>query len=131
MCRSEPQTPVASMRTIASSESISSGSGRSSTLTTPGAWNVTARIATKPTGVDLTETCRRRQAALRPGPGAPPPSSASRGGAGLHAIGRFGHQHLHDGVAYALAVKHRLGGQLQDHQPVEERVHAPAPGDRI
>src|SRR5580704_15496607 len=44
MCRSEPHTPVASMRTIASSRSSSSGSGRSSTLTTPGAWKVTARI---------------------------------------------------------------------------------------
>src|SRR5581483_8747116 len=45
MCRSEPHTPVASIRTIASSGSIRSGSGRSSTLTTPGSWKVTARIA--------------------------------------------------------------------------------------
>ena len=44
MCRSEPHTPVASTRTIASSRSISSGSGRSSTRTSPGAWNVTACI---------------------------------------------------------------------------------------
>src|SRR5215208_102337 len=44
MCRSEPQTPVASTRTTASSRSISSGSGRSSTCTSPGAWKVTACI---------------------------------------------------------------------------------------
>src|SRR3954452_20650855 len=44
MWRSEPQTPVASTRTIASSRSTSSGSGRSSTATSPGAWNVTACI---------------------------------------------------------------------------------------
>src|SRR5215212_904206 len=42
MWRSEPHTPVASTRTIASSRSISSGSGRSSIATSPGAWNVTA-----------------------------------------------------------------------------------------
>src|SRR4051794_15544012 len=42
MCRSEPQTPVASTRTTASSRSISSGSGRSSSWTSPGAWKVTA-----------------------------------------------------------------------------------------
>src|SRR5918998_1141741 len=45
MCRSDPHTPVASTRTIASSRSSSSGSGRSSTCTSPGAWNVTARMA--------------------------------------------------------------------------------------
>ena len=44
MCRSEPQTPVASTRTTASSRSSSSGSGRSSTRTSPGAWKVTACI---------------------------------------------------------------------------------------
>src|SRR5215207_1137566 len=42
MWRSEPHTPVASTRTIASSRSISSGCGRSSIATSPGAWNVTA-----------------------------------------------------------------------------------------
>src|SRR5439155_413911 len=41
---SEPHTPLASMRTTASSGSIGSGSGRSSTLTTRGAWKVTARM---------------------------------------------------------------------------------------
>src|SRR4051812_34499274 len=45
MCRSDPQTPVASMRTIASSGASSSGSGFSSTRTSYGAWNVTALIA--------------------------------------------------------------------------------------
>src|SRR5438105_107169 len=44
MCRSEPHTPLASMRTTASWGSVGSGSGRSSTLTTPGDWNVTARM---------------------------------------------------------------------------------------
>src|SRR5688500_7919617 len=44
MCRSEPHTPVASTCTIASSGASSSGSGRSSTRTSPGAWNVTAFI---------------------------------------------------------------------------------------
>src|ERR1043166_7406541 len=44
MWRSEPQTPVASTRTTASSGASSSGSGRSSTATSPGAWKVTARI---------------------------------------------------------------------------------------
>src|SRR5919197_1854430 len=44
MCRSEPQTPVASTRTIASSRARSSGSGRSSNRTSPGAWKVTACI---------------------------------------------------------------------------------------
>src|SRR5919108_2384810 len=42
MCRSEPQTPVASTRTTASSRARSRGSGRSSTRTSPGAWKVTA-----------------------------------------------------------------------------------------
>src|SRR5262245_41497893 len=45
MWRSEPQIPLASTLTIASSASISSGSGTSSTRTSPGAWKVTARIA--------------------------------------------------------------------------------------
>src|SRR2546427_7393661 len=45
MWRSDPQTPVASTRTIASSGASSSGSGRSSTVTSPGAWKVTARTA--------------------------------------------------------------------------------------
>src|SRR5918998_2969477 len=44
MCRSEPHTPVASTRTTASSRSTSSGSGLSSTRTSPGAWKVTACI---------------------------------------------------------------------------------------
>src|SRR3954453_10769159 len=44
MWRSEPQTPVASTRTTASSGASSSGSGRSSSLTSPGAWKVTACI---------------------------------------------------------------------------------------
>ena len=44
MCKSEPHTPDASIRTIASSAPVSSGSGTSSTATLPGAWNVTARI---------------------------------------------------------------------------------------
>src|ERR671919_122127 len=45
MWRSEPHTPVASTRTIASSRARSSGSGRSSTRTSPGAWKVTACIS--------------------------------------------------------------------------------------
>src|SRR5579862_2255269 len=45
MWRSEPHTPVASIRTIASSSATSSGSGSSETRTSPGAWKVTARIA--------------------------------------------------------------------------------------
>src|SRR5450759_1165818 len=48
MCRSEPHTPVASIRTIASPGSEISGSGTSCTSTSPGAWNVTARIETGP-----------------------------------------------------------------------------------
>src|SRR5947209_1074217 len=44
MCRSEPQIPLASIRTIASVRDSSSGDGRSSTRTSPGAWNVTALI---------------------------------------------------------------------------------------
>src|SRR4051794_25433867 len=44
MCRSEPQIPLASIRTIASVRASSSGDGRSSTRTSPGAWNVTALI---------------------------------------------------------------------------------------
>ena len=36
--------PLASIRTIASSGRLSSGSGTSSTATSPGAWNVTARM---------------------------------------------------------------------------------------
>ena len=44
MCRSDPQTPVASILTIASSAASSSGSGLSSTRTSCGAWNVTARM---------------------------------------------------------------------------------------
>src|SRR5918999_3147770 len=49
MCRSDPQTPVASILTIASSGALSSGSGFSSTRTSCGAWNVTARIGGDPT----------------------------------------------------------------------------------
>src|SRR6516164_11538727 len=45
MCRSEPHTPLASMRTIASRGSDICGSGTSLTSTSPGAWKVTARIA--------------------------------------------------------------------------------------
>src|SRR5215212_1495445 len=45
MCRSDPHTPVASMPTIASSAASSSGSGLSSTRTSCGAWNVTARTS--------------------------------------------------------------------------------------
>src|SRR5215211_6732183 len=52
MCRSEPQTPVASTRTTASSAASRSGSGRSSTRTSPGAWKVTACMgAQEATGV--------------------------------------------------------------------------------
>src|SRR5919109_2229333 len=42
MWRSDPHTPVASTRTTASSRARSSGSGRSSSRTSPGAWKVTA-----------------------------------------------------------------------------------------
>src|SRR5436190_2984272 len=45
MWRSEPQIPVASTRTTASSSATGVGSGRSSTRTSPGAWKVTARTA--------------------------------------------------------------------------------------
>src|SRR4051794_11990125 len=45
MWRSEPQIPVASTRTTASSEAMGSGSGRSSRRTSPGPWKVTARTA--------------------------------------------------------------------------------------
>src|SRR5215212_524570 len=44
MWRSEPQMPVASTLTTASSGVSGSGSGRSSSATRPGSWNVTARI---------------------------------------------------------------------------------------
>src|SRR3984957_14021197 len=44
MWRSEPQMPLASIATIASSRAASSGSGFSSTRTSPGARNVTALI---------------------------------------------------------------------------------------
>src|ERR671934_1450280 len=44
MCRSDPHTPVVSTRTTASSGAWGSGSGRSSTRTSPGAWKVTASI---------------------------------------------------------------------------------------
>src|SRR5207302_909665 len=44
MCRSDPHTPLASMRTIASRGSLSCGSGTSETSTSRGAWKVTARI---------------------------------------------------------------------------------------
>ncbi len=42
--------PLASTRTIASSGASSSGSGFSSTRTSPGAWKVTALIAAQPNG---------------------------------------------------------------------------------
>src|SRR5258706_13309252 len=44
MWRPEPQMPVASSRTAASSCAWSSGSGPSSTSTRPGSWNVTASM---------------------------------------------------------------------------------------
>src|ERR1700733_4622883 len=50
MCRSDPHTPVASIRTTASVGSFSSGSGTSSTRTSPGAWKVTARMGAHPRG---------------------------------------------------------------------------------
>src|SRR5215207_4690668 len=43
MWRSEPQIPLASTRTSASSTAPISGSGLSTIRTSPGAWNVTAR----------------------------------------------------------------------------------------
>src|SRR5689334_4798985 len=48
MWRSEPQMPLASTRTIASSGASSSGSATSSIWTSPGAWKVTALIAPEP-----------------------------------------------------------------------------------
>src|SRR2546423_96457 len=68
MCRSEPHMPVASTRTTASSAAISSGSGRSSIRTSPGAWKVTACMAAGggPKGV-------------APQAGAPPPPGPERG----------------------------------------------------
>src|SRR3954452_13578401 len=45
MWRSDPKIPLASTRTSASSGEPISGSGFSSTRTSPGAWNVTARTA--------------------------------------------------------------------------------------
>src|SRR5436190_22965460 len=48
MCRSEPQIPLASMRTIASAGWEIDGSPTSSTRTSPGAWNVTARMSDRP-----------------------------------------------------------------------------------
>ena len=48
MWRSEPQIPLASTRTSASSAAPTSGSGFSSTRTSPGAWKVTARIGAEP-----------------------------------------------------------------------------------
>src|SRR2546423_4667065 len=47
MGRAEPQIPVASPRTTASSEAVGGGSGRSSTRTSPGAWKETALTAGK------------------------------------------------------------------------------------
>src|SRR5688572_15803000 len=44
MWRSDPQTPLASTRTMASSGPVSSGSTTSSTRASPGPWKVTARI---------------------------------------------------------------------------------------
>src|SRR5436305_3266869 len=46
MCRSEPQTPLASTLITASSGAIGAGSGRSSSSTRPGSWKVTASIGT-------------------------------------------------------------------------------------
>src|SRR6476660_2074597 len=47
MWRSEPQIPVASTRTSASSAAAISGSGFSSTRTSSGAWKVTARMGAR------------------------------------------------------------------------------------
>src|SRR5689334_12539985 len=108
MCRSEPQTPVASMRTIASRRSSSSGSGRSSTATSPGAWKVTARMpaaAYRPPAREL----------------APPPDWLAAA---------TGQHHAHDRLADALALQLRFGGERLRHEPGEQRVHAPCPGDR-
>src|SRR5215210_2335713 len=51
MCRSDPQIPLASTRTIASSGASSSGSPTSSTLTSPGGWNVHA-TARRPESIE-------------------------------------------------------------------------------
>src|SRR5213596_430786 len=50
--------PVASTRTTASSEATGSGSGRSSTRTSPGAWKVTARTARRIESTPMTEVSR-------------------------------------------------------------------------
>src|ERR687886_1358898 len=47
MCRSEPQTPVASTRTTASPGAAGCGSGLSTRRTSSGAWKATARMAAK------------------------------------------------------------------------------------
>src|SRR6202035_2923756 len=89
MCRSDPHTPVASTRTTASSGSIGSGSGRSSTLTTPGAWKVTARMGAEAylqrLGEDDQRTGRPRTRS-RPGPPAPVTAASS-----LLALGPVAH----------------------------------------
>src|SRR4249919_2639590 len=58
MWRSEPQIPVASTRTTASSAAAGSGSGRSSTRTSPGAWKVTARMAAQDRVIAMTGDSR-------------------------------------------------------------------------
>src|SRR5436190_13882582 len=57
MCRSEPQMPVASTRTTASSGAIGSGAGTSSIRTCLGAWKVTARISRYIHGPLSTHPC--------------------------------------------------------------------------
>src|SRR3954470_18445511 len=67
MCRSDPQMPVASTRTTASSRASSSGSGRSSTRTSPGAWKVTAcmrRCTLPPDGERIPSVASRARSVL-------------------------------------------------------------------
>src|SRR5664279_6007982 len=78
MCRSEPQMPLASTRTRASSAAVISGSGFSSTRTSLAAWKVTARIG--------------RRERYRSAPGQPRKTGSADRGAlfGLEAVGAFG-----------------------------------------
>ena len=76
MCRSEPQTPVASTRTIASSGEPISGSGFSVIRTSPGDSKVTARIPGEPSdrspigGPTLVEDDQRQGGQPERDPGA-------------------------------------------------------------
>src|SRR5512143_2136854 len=88
MCRSEPQMPLASTRTSASSGALRAGSGTSATATSPGAWKVTACMASGGLRVVVVVVVGEEALAGRPpdAAGQHEPAQQRRGAVALLAV---------------------------------------------